>query len=214
MSLTIRALPPTTIWISEPSEIAKFNRGPVTGTFSQPAACFETLTTTDGISNLHFGHWGDLPYKTACYPSATQASLNWDIYYYSPAQCPSEWGPVKTFEGFMEGYAGTSISIGSDTTALLCCPLGYTSTDGHQCYSELPTNTLQWVLALPTSTVQIYTLSSGNVVSGDGIPVFSTRSIQISAMFYPHNPFTDSHKSVPIIIICLHKQPDKSNRPL
>ncbi|KAF8850524.1 hypothetical protein BDZ45DRAFT_751607 [Acephala macrosclerotiorum] len=119
--------------------ISLFNRGPVTSLFTPPASCLSTLTYGGGA--LYFGHNGDAYYDPACYPSpssnlASQSS-SWNLYFYSPAQCPSGWNSQLVTNTY--STSTTVLSFDSDNTVVLCCPPGYTSLTSysHSCASNV-----------------------------------------------------------------------------
>ena len=102
------------------SAFSWYNRGPLTTTFTPPASCLSTTTSSvwSGSSTAvwvgHFNLAGD----TSCYPPATKPVVTpVDGYYYSPAICPSGWYsacPITSLLGIGPVDPGT--------TAAACCP--------------------------------------------------------------------------------------------
>ncbi|KAH8800410.1 hypothetical protein F5884DRAFT_758017 [Xylogone sp. PMI_703] len=87
--------------VTNQSVITRYNRGPVTAVFTPPASCLSTFTT---IVSMYFGHQDVTAYyDPACYPSSISAGSEWNLYYYSPAQCPQGWTGVTTFTGSFTG---------------------------------------------------------------------------------------------------------------
>jgi len=119
--------------------ISLFNRGPVTSLFIPPTSCLSTLTY--GGDALYFGHNGAEYFDPACYPSpsanlASQSS-SWNLYFYSPAQCPSGWN--SQLVTYTYSTSTTVLSFDNDATVVLCCPPGYTSLSSysHSCASSV-----------------------------------------------------------------------------
>ncbi|KAH8683283.1 hypothetical protein BGZ60DRAFT_216181 [Tricladium varicosporioides] len=110
----------STTTISASSSIASFNRGPVTAQFTLPKSCLSTLTFG---TDMYFGHRSIGYADGACYPASTtdRGLAGWDIYYYSPAQCPSGWTGARTATSTF-GRDRTYLSLGKETTAVVCCP--------------------------------------------------------------------------------------------
>ncbi|CZR69612.1 uncharacterized protein PAC_19512 [Phialocephala subalpina] len=177
-----------TTYITDQSSIAAFNRGPVTATFTPPASCLSTLTLQTG--QIYFGHQGAGYLDTACYPAST-SSLGphaWDVYYYSPAQCPSGFSQATSVTNSYFGRAATQLTLGADTTAMVCCPSGYHyRADGHACQSSILSTTTKilyidpvlnnnvWYSTdanTPSTTTITRTGTSTYWVLGDGIPVW------------------------------------------
>lgn len=112
--------------ITDAASIEAFNRGPITKYFA-PASTCQDVMSYDG--NMYYG-WGEKGLiDTACYPMGTLTSQDivdrtaWELFYYSPAVCPGGWDTVTKFEtGVPHENLLTSISLGSATSAVLCCP--------------------------------------------------------------------------------------------
>jgi hypothetical protein len=69
------------------SDIASFNRGPLTSAYALPASCTATLTYSSGLGALYYGHW-QTPFDTACFPTVTDNGIPllrgddaWNQYY-------------------------------------------------------------------------------------------------------------------------------------
>ena len=120
------ATTPETVMITQAASINAFNRGPITKYWAPPTSCASTMSY-DG--NLYYGYGALGLLDTACYPMGTKKSADvvdataWKLYYYSPAVCPGGWDVVTKFtSGVPAEDLVTSISLGSDTSAALCCP--------------------------------------------------------------------------------------------
>ncbi|KAF2496517.1 hypothetical protein BU16DRAFT_559842 [Lophium mytilinum] len=152
------------VLITDQSIISQHNRGPITTLFVPPASCVETFTLVypsgEGIMQYGYGtNYIDL----ACYPPASSiarelgtsvdltsyflgTSADWASYYYSPAICPYGYYEAVTFSSTIPNpdafYPGsTVIAIGSETTAALCCPSGYSYQNfNHWCSSTITAN--------------------------------------------------------------------------
>jgi hypothetical protein len=136
----------TTITISDASSLQALNRGPITTLFVPPSSCTATLTTRqpDDNSLLFVGHWYDPYFETPCVPMGTMKAAAivedpWENYFCecsadvsrhlltfcqkdSPAICPQGWSKVTTFKSEIPGVETVLISLGTETTAALCCP--------------------------------------------------------------------------------------------
>lgn len=102
---------------------------------------------------MYFGHRSIGYADGACYPASTtdRGLAGWDIYYYSPAQCPSGWTGARTATSTF-GRDRTYLSLGKETTAVVCCPSGY-AYDGsdHQCRSAFTSTTSKLAYISPTT---------------------------------------------------------------
>ncbi|CAG8981418.1 hypothetical protein HYALB_00013878 [Hymenoscyphus albidus] len=122
----------------------------------------------------------------------------WDLYYYSPAvSCPIGWAIAGTAKNTFGGVDSTYLTIGLETTAVLCCPsyvYGFTSKDfNHQCGSSFPAgqNTISyrapvlkngnWDIPRDLSTVYRTITGTGDwTVFGDGIPIWFQSSDKVA----------------------------------
>ncbi|KAF8851838.1 hypothetical protein BDZ45DRAFT_695594 [Acephala macrosclerotiorum] len=163
-----------TTYITDQASIAAFNRGPVTATFTPPASCLSTLTSQ--TNQIYFGHRGGGYLDTACYPAN------------SPAQCPSGWAQATSITNSYFGRDATQLTLGTDTTAIVCCPSGYFYVgDGHACQSNIAstTTTILYIdpvlnnniwystdAKTPSTTTMTMTGTSAYWVLGDGIAVW------------------------------------------
>ncbi|KAJ4290295.1 hypothetical protein N0V90_010511 [Kalmusia sp. IMI 367209] len=128
--------------ITAAASIAKLNRGPITKYYEPAESCSKTLSLD---INMYYGWGAQGILDTACYPRGTKdykdfvSSPAWDLYYYSPAICPGGWAAVTKFTSFVDGTNEEStMALGSDTTAQLCCPSGFEySFGGHVCTSAI-----------------------------------------------------------------------------
>jgi hypothetical protein len=55
-------------------------------------------------------------------PCASADNFTADAGLDSPAVCPSGWHTGKVLTGWISGDVSTSMVVGSDTSAILCCP--------------------------------------------------------------------------------------------
>ncbi|KAF2805438.1 uncharacterized protein BDZ99DRAFT_539765 [Mytilinidion resinicola] len=175
--------------VTDLSSISAYNRGPITTAFIPPTSCLATLTLPSSGGDLFFGHQFISYVDLACYPHGTIAAQNlvtwssWDIFYYSPAICPSGWTQATAFTSVIPAWPETvSISIESNTNVALCCPSGYSylSTGlGHQCTSPITMNqVIQYIF--PTNNganivrgnVSTSTFPADATAWGDGVPVW------------------------------------------
>ncbi|KAF2114096.1 hypothetical protein BDV96DRAFT_647582 [Lophiotrema nucula] len=176
----------STVTVTDPSSIASFNRGPITSIFEQPTSCLATLTLNQNRIDLYWGHYGESYVDSSCYPKPTVPVNNlvtpssWNSYWYSPAVCPQSWTQATTFATVMPGGDDlTLISLGTDTTAALCCPSGYRyKGSGHICTSDIKQNQVLLYI-LPTNNGQDFerptsttTVASDSSVIGDGVPIW------------------------------------------
>ncbi|KAH6875226.1 hypothetical protein BKA58DRAFT_467051 [Alternaria rosae] len=171
---------PTATFITDQNVIEGFNRGSITTVFTPPPSCTETITSATGA--LFVGHYR-LDFDQECYPKASgpseapAPSSGWDAYYYSPAICPAGWTAATTFTSAIPIHPTPSAySLGSATTAALCCPLGYSLfLDGHQCSSIITANQVLTVRIydgpFSSSNLSISTQASDWWVFGDGVPI-------------------------------------------
>ncbi|KAH8805101.1 hypothetical protein F5884DRAFT_440466 [Xylogone sp. PMI_703] len=169
--------------VTDQAVIASFNRGPVTSVFVPPASCLSTLTK---IVSMYFGHEDGDYYDPACFPSSTipESKTQWDLFYYSPAQCPQGWSEATTFTSSFTGHHDSTLSLGADTTAVLCCPSGYSYLDyNHRCASGFADITTYLTFYSPISGDDAWTKgpvltdqwvqgTSTWTIFGDGIPVW------------------------------------------
>ncbi|KUJ13118.1 uncharacterized protein LY89DRAFT_785617 [Mollisia scopiformis] len=191
MTTTTPSSPPSssstsTTFITDQVSIAAFNRGPVTASFTPPVSCLSTLTLFN--SQFYFGHRAEGYFDTACYPSSTSslAADAWDVYYYSPAQCPSGWAQATSI-AYSFGRSATQLSLGSDTTAVVCCPGYFYVGNDHACQSNIASTTTSvlyispvlnnnlWYSTdgnAPSTTTITETATSANWILGDGIAVW------------------------------------------
>lgn len=117
---------PQTFMITNAASIEAMNRGPITKYF-EPASTCQNVMSYDG--NMYYG-WGESGVvDTACYPMGTVKSQDivdrtaWELFYYSPAVCPGGWETVTRFEtGVPHENLLTSFTLGTATSAALCCP--------------------------------------------------------------------------------------------
>lgn len=79
--------------------------------------------------NMYYGYGASGLLDSSCYPMGTKKyedivdATAWELYYYSPAACPGGWDYVTKFTSAVPAAdLVTSISLGSGTTAALCCP--------------------------------------------------------------------------------------------
>ncbi|KAH8803462.1 hypothetical protein F5884DRAFT_837287 [Xylogone sp. PMI_703] len=155
---------------------------------------------------MYFARQGSPNYcDPAYYPSSTDAGSQWEIYYYSPAQCPQGWSEATTFTSSFLGYHTSPLSLGSDTTAVLCCPSGYRYFSfGHQCTSGFADITTYLTFYSPILNEGIWTQgpvltnewaqgSSTWTIFGDAIPVWWQSSDL--ALFSPPTSTTTSSSS-------------------
>ncbi|KAF1948876.1 hypothetical protein CC80DRAFT_597912 [Byssothecium circinans] len=173
---------PITTYITDPSSIASYNRGPITSIFSPPVSCLETLTTNTQSSMLYFGHYHASYYDAACYPPQNKNAIPWfNMYYYSPAICPQPWTIATFFTTSSPGaYSTQWISIGSGTTVALCCPPGYGyQTMGHVCGSMITQNqVVRYIVPTGNSPdpngAPVWTLTQrqSSMVKGDAVPIW------------------------------------------
>ncbi|KUJ14473.1 uncharacterized protein LY89DRAFT_736507 [Mollisia scopiformis] len=198
--------------ITDATSISAFNRGPIPTQFSAPTSCLSTLTSVNGAGGLYFGHNGDEYFDTACFPTPTltTSSVQWNLYYYSPViSCPSGWYTAAVATSSFGGLSDTYLSIGSATTAALCCPSGYTALNyDHQCDSQFPlgTNTIlyknpssaingDWVVPTTVDTA-LYVAATASATSywtvfGDGIPIwFEARDLSTATQTSTPTPTT------------------------
>ncbi|RDW65038.1 hypothetical protein BP6252_10689 [Coleophoma cylindrospora] len=178
----------TTSIISDRATISTFNRGPLQTSFAPAASCLSTLTWS---STLYFGHWGPGVADTSCYPksSGEKRTSDWDMYYYSPGICPDGWSHAATFSSSYPGISHSALSIASETTAVLCCPLGYqylVDGFGHQCWSSLTSGSTYIYTPLDSNSlpggpiqtrsadglIQITINSTASSAFGDGVPIW------------------------------------------
>ncbi|KAH5435988.1 hypothetical protein HBI16_117230 [Parastagonospora nodorum] len=169
--------------------ISGLNRGPITSVFAPAPSCTQTLRlTADGTNSwLYSGHAYQEYYQSGCMPTGTkvEAALSdkeeWDSYYYSPAICPQSWAPVTTFTSTWFGIDDAKvIPLRPDTTAVLCCPPGYSKGIwAYACASFLAEDTsLSYIV--PSSVngkweagdVSVGSFPKGYPVQGDGVPVW------------------------------------------
>jgi hypothetical protein len=147
MSETDESAAPQITTVSDASSLKALNRGPITTLFRPPSSCTATLTTQQPgyDSLLFFGHWHDPYFEASCVPLGTMKAGEivedpWNNYYCaciadvsripltfcetdSPAICPQGWSTVTTFKSTIPGGIGTEVySLGTETTAALCCP--------------------------------------------------------------------------------------------
>ncbi|KAF2489093.1 hypothetical protein BU16DRAFT_531503 [Lophium mytilinum] len=108
---------------------------------------------------------------------------SWNIYYYSPAICPSGWTEATTFSSLSQANPSSVwFSIESNTNVALCCPseYNYFSGLGHQCTSQITQNQIvQYVFATfngasgyDRGTVSTSTFASDATAWGDGVPIW------------------------------------------
>ncbi|KAN0113234.1 hypothetical protein V8E51_006185 [Hyaloscypha variabilis] len=202
--------------ITDSAVIASYNRGPLTTIFTPPSSCLSTLTFNSG---MYFGHADTYYYDSSCYPSSYSSTYtlladngDWNQYYYSPAQCPDAWAHATTFTSYFTNAADTPLgaevlfSLGSDTTAVLCCPSGYEyfGNAGHQCITTVSTgaelvyvsnSVSDNVLVLDTPATTTVT-SSAYTVWGDGIPVW-WQSSDLAAFTEPPKTTASSSSTIP-----------------
>ncbi|KAF2438943.1 hypothetical protein P171DRAFT_490395 [Karstenula rhodostoma CBS 690.94] len=99
---------PETSMITNKASIDSFNRGPITKYWEPAPSCSNTMS----LDNMYYG---------------------WDAAD-SPAICPEDWTRATTFTdgGIPHNNMLTTLSVGTDTTAILCCPSGFRYlTEGH-----------------------------------------------------------------------------------
>ena len=120
------ATAPVLSMITDAAEIKEYNRGPITSYWEAPASCASTMSF-DGNMYYGFGDKGII--DTSCYPMGTMRSQEivdktaWGLYYYSPAVCPGGWDTVTKYtSGIPHENSLTTLSVGKETTAVLCCP--------------------------------------------------------------------------------------------
>ncbi|CZR63619.1 uncharacterized protein PAC_13516 [Phialocephala subalpina] len=181
--------------ITAAASIALLNRGPILDVFSAPTSCLSTLTVV--ANGLYFGHNGGDYEDPACYPSATSICKIRDLLAAdSPAvACPSGWYKAQTATSTFGGYSDAYLTIGSDTTAVLCCPSGYTALYfNHGCRSDFLQGTTIVTYKSPTSiingnwdntnsattTTHIEAGASAWTVFGDGIPIWYQATDQLA----------------------------------
>lgn len=199
---TVTTSAPAAIVLDDAGQIASFNRGPISGptVLTLPTSC-EALPTSVSGGGLYFGHNGASYFDNDCFPTSTLSEANtqsgWGLYYYSPAvSCPLGWSAVATARSSFGGLSNTYLALGSATTAVLCCPSGYTALSfDHQCQSNYPVNTKtlltlaykapstdvngNWI-ATATSTATHNVSTTGDwTIFGDGIPIWYQASDQV-----------------------------------
>ncbi|KAH7393628.1 hypothetical protein BKA64DRAFT_92458 [Cadophora sp. MPI-SDFR-AT-0126] len=181
----------STTTLTDPASIAVYNRGPATAIFTPPTSCLKTLTSK---SDMYVGHRTTGYFDPACYPASTtdRGLAGWDVYYYSPAQCPSGWASATRLISSI-GRGETYLTIGSDTTAVVCCPSNFRYVgdgDGHQCKSAFTStsSTLLYITPTMNGNNQWTDTSLGNPMTlvatadpdynvyNDGIPIFYQES--------------------------------------
>ncbi|KAJ4355624.1 uncharacterized protein N0V89_003644 [Didymosphaeria variabile] len=143
---------PETTMITAKASIEAFNRGPITKYWEPAPSCSNTMSKD---ANMYYGWGASGVIDTACYPMGTlkyndiKPASAWDLYYYSPAICPKEWTVATTYsDNIPKNDALTSLSVGTSTTAVLCCPSGFSYyTQGHVCTSTIKEDqTLKYVV--------------------------------------------------------------------
>ncbi|RDW63371.1 hypothetical protein BP6252_10916 [Coleophoma cylindrospora] len=170
---------PTTV--ADLSSTPTFNRGALTTPFTTPSSCLDFYTTMDQ-GTFYFGHYSTNDFDPSCYPPGQQT--NWDIYYYSPATiCPPGWTNITTFSASFPGHSNTMLTLSPETTAVLCCPLGFSYISsigiGHKCQAitEYPA-TYVTVSTAPDSVYPVttddgpYSSYYSATIVGDGIPIW------------------------------------------
>ncbi|KAH7321970.1 hypothetical protein BKA65DRAFT_556302 [Rhexocercosporidium sp. MPI-PUGE-AT-0058] len=179
----------STTTITNPASIALYNRGPATAIFTPPASCLATLTSK---SDMYIGHRTTGYFDPACYPASTtdRGLAGWDLYYYSPAQCPSGWASATRLVSSI-GQGGTFLTIGSETTAVVCCPSNFHYFGaGHQCQSAFTSTSSTLIYITPTMNgnnqwtdtslaaprTLVATADPDYNVFNDGIPIFYQES--------------------------------------
>ncbi|APA09131.1 hypothetical protein sscle_04g039010 [Sclerotinia sclerotiorum 1980 UF-70] len=172
--------------ITDPPKISAYNRGPILTTFVPPASCLSTLTFS---TDMYFGHRDKGYVDAACFPSSTTDYGPWEnawgVYYYSPGICPQGWSQAATLSSSF-GKGTTQLKLGDETTAVVCCPSGFSySSDGHACGSTFwsTTSTLfyinpslnalnSWVSTDANTPLTTRASGSPYIIFGDGIPIW------------------------------------------
>ncbi|PVH76832.1 hypothetical protein DL98DRAFT_517681 [Cadophora sp. DSE1049] len=179
----------STTTLTDPASIALYNRGPATAIFTPPTSCVDTLTSK---SDMYVGHRTTGYFDPSCYPASTtdRGLAGWGLYYYSPAQCPSGWASATRLISSI-GQGETFLTIGSDTTAVVCCPSNYRYVGArHKCQSAFTStsSTLLYITPTMNGNNQWTDTSLGNPrtlvatadpdynVFNDGIPIFYQES--------------------------------------
>jgi hypothetical protein len=98
----------------------------------------------------------------------------------SPAICPHSWTPAQTFTSLTWGFGSVRIDLGTETTAVLCCPSGYDKGGyGHACTSKVAKDqTLHYVNPRQNGTVwdrgeiRPTVIETATFIHGDGVPIW------------------------------------------
>ncbi|KAF1969941.1 hypothetical protein BU23DRAFT_232606 [Bimuria novae-zelandiae CBS 107.79] len=138
--------------------------------------------------SMFFGHLNDPYFDVSCFPLGTMNAADlvnddtkWQLYYYSPAICPSGWTTATTFRSYVPGVDDTKFfQLGPQTTAAICCPSSYSYFHmGHLCAS-IVTRDQRVPYVNPTSSgtdgwnrgiVSTLTVAKDFTAVGDGVQI-------------------------------------------
>ncbi|CAI6325709.1 unnamed protein product [Periconia digitata] len=169
-----------------------FFRGPLSTLFQPPASCsLYTIWEFSDVNYLWMAHDKFVPYHDPnCLPPPNEGvdlskTESWFSYYYSPGICPQGWQTATTFTSSFPGFNGVDgLKLGSDTSAALCCPSGFTYTvsdwgQGNLCGSSIKSGQ-QVAYFWPTDSTSYWdhgpvyttTVTDPTSVLGHGIPIW------------------------------------------